>query len=738
MSSFPLRGPCLSGRVLLSVILLCLTATTCAQDWEGSFTIVPASAPEMVLEAVGAGTTENTSVSLGAPAGTANQKWALVSQGDGFYLIRPAHSEKLVLAAAGGASENGTAIVLESESGKPWQRWSIKRNANGTFSLLPKHAPEKGLDDFGGGKTAGAKQDLWTYQAEDEHLQWHLKPIAGAKTPPFEAPAPIASAAGNPDAPKATTKEFTFTESVIFPGTRRGGTVFIPAQYDGTKPACVYVRQDGYNPKEKAMLEALIASKEMPVTIGVFVGSGSLPAPMKDTLGRRNRCFEYDGVGDNYVRFLTEELLPYISRTFDLKLSDSGNDRCIAGGSSGGISAFNAAWERPDAFSRVYANSGSFVAFRGGHEFPTLIRKYEAKPIRAYLTTGSHDMENCAGDWYLLDQEMDKALKFSGYDYSFHALEGGHVTGWNEHFPEAMRFIWKGWPEPVQAGKNAPRVRDVLADGKWELAAQGFSAARGPACNSKGEVFFADVPANKIQRIALDGKVDVFLSDAGQANALAIGPKDELYTVSNATGKIMSYDAAGKGSVCAEGIRGQYILARPDGGLYVTCAAEKVDESGQIWFVKDGQKTSVDAGLKFPTGLACRPDQWLLAAADGHSKWIYSYQIKPDGTLTNKERFFWLHVPDWEDDAGAESVCYAKEGQLFVATRLGIQVCADDGPTQVILPLPDRSRVYGVCLGGPELNILFAFCGDKVWKRVIKLHANGAFSPWIKVNGTPL
>ena len=127
----------------------------------------------------------------------------------------------------------------------------------------------------------------------------------------------------------------------------------------------------------------------MPVTIGVFVRPGDLPATVKNTMGRRNRCFEYDGMGDNNVRFLVEELLPFVAKEFDLKLSTSGNDRCIAGGSSGGITAFNAAWERPDAFSRVYANSGSFVAFRGGHEFPTLVRKFEAKPIRAYLTTGT-------------------------------------------------------------------------------------------------------------------------------------------------------------------------------------------------------------------------------------------------------------------------------------------------------------------------------------------------------------
>jgi sugar lactone lactonase YvrE/enterochelin esterase-like enzyme len=704
-----------------------------AQDWSGPFNIVPVSAPEMALEAIDAGVAEGTKVSIGHPNGKDHQKWLVTPKGGDSYTIRPAYSERLVLAVSGGKTDNGTQIVLETASDKPWQLWTIKKNPNGSFSLIPKHAPEKGLDDFAGSKDPGARQDLWDYHADDEHLQWQLKPLEGATWPAS------AGDINRPPAPKGTIKEFAFEESVIFPGTKRSGHVFIPTQYDGTKPACVYVRQDGYNPREKGMLETLIDAKEMPVTIGVFIRPGDLPAPMKDTMGRRNRCFEYDGVSDNYVRFLTEELLPFVAKKFDLKLSTNGNDRCIAGGSSGGISAFTAAWNRPDAFSRVYANSGSFVAFRGGHEFPTLVRKFEAQPIRAYLTTGMHDMENCAGDWYLLDQEMDKAMKFSGYDYVFHALDGPHVAGWNEHFSDAMRFIWKGWPEPVKAGPSAPRVQDVIGkDGKWELAAQGFRDARGPACNSKGEVFFIDLPANRIHRLGVDGKVEVFVADAGQANGLSVGPKDELYAVSNATGRVTCYDGAGKGSVVAEGIRGQYVLALPEGGLYVTSAEEKPGEGSTVWFLKDGKKTHVDAGLKFATGLAYRPDRWLLSVADGRSKWVYSFQIAPDGTLKNKERFFWLHVADWDDDAGAESVCYAREGQLLVGTRFGVQACADDGPTQAILPVPDRSRVVGVCLGGPNMNTLFAFCGDKIWRRVVKLHAIGAFSPWQKVHGSPL
>ena len=78
---------------------------------------------------------------------------------------------------------------------------------------------------------------------------------------------------------------------------------------------------DGFNPAEKTLLEAMIAAKEMPVTIGVFVAPGDLPPTVNNTMGRRNRCYEYDGVSDNKVRFLVEELLPFVAKKFNLKLS---------------------------------------------------------------------------------------------------------------------------------------------------------------------------------------------------------------------------------------------------------------------------------------------------------------------------------------------------------------------------------------------------------------------------------
>ncbi len=739
--SFPL------SRILYCVAALGASAVSSyavAEDW-GLYSIVPVSAPALVLEAVDSEPAEGTTVSLGMPTAAANQKWAVVPKGDNFYSIKPSSSSNLVIAAAKGSAQNGAAIVLETDSGQPWQLWALNKQDNGSYTLTPRHAPGKGLDDFGGNTKPGARLDLWENKAGDRHLQWFIKPRAGSPTPAPSAAAEngraayVAPAIKPADVLSGVTKQCALTTSAIFPGTVRDVTVFIPAQYDGSKPACVYVKTDGYNPKEKELLETLIATREMPVTIGVFVRPGELPAPMKGTLGRRNRCFEYDGVSDNNVRFLVDELLPFVAKEFDLKLSTDGNDRCISGGSSGGIAAFTAAWQRPDAFSRVYAASGSFVAFRGGHEYPTLVRKFEARPIRAYLTTGMRDMENCAGDWFLLDQEMDKALKFSGYDYVFRTIDGGHVAGYMDYFQEAMAYLWKGWPERVKAGGNAPRARDVLLpDESWQLLAEGYKRVGSAACNAAGEVFFADPGDNKIHRIDLDGKVTPFVADAGRANGLTVGADGRLYTVSSQTGKIMSYDATGTASVVLDGLRGHSILATPNGGLYVTCNSDAAEESGSVWHVTDRNKTLVDSGLKHATGLAYRPDQWLLSVADGHSRWAYSYQMHPEGALSNKERFFWLHVADWQDDAGAESICYAQEGQMFVGTHAGIQVCADDGPTQVILPLPDRSSVAGVCLGGRDLNTLFALSGGKVWIRKVKVHALGAFTPWLKVTGTKL
>src|SRR5216683_3050769 len=163
-----------------------------------------------------------------------------------------------------------------------------------------------------------------------------------------------------PGVPKGEILKFTFASSKIFPGTTRDYWVYVPAQYKPDKPACVFVCQDGIRYEAPTVFDNLINRKEMPVTIGVFVAPGVVKATDANAaLDRFNRSFEYDGLGDDYARFLLEELLPEVEtkKTSDgraLKLSHDGNDRAIGGESSGAIAAFTVAWERPDALGWLW------------------------------------------------------------------------------------------------------------------------------------------------------------------------------------------------------------------------------------------------------------------------------------------------------------------------------------------------------------------------------------------------
>src|SRR4051794_37796417 len=185
-----------------------------------------------------------------------------------------------------------------------------------------------------------------------------------------------ASYAPAAEIPKGEVTKHSFDQSKIFPGTVRDYWVYVPRQYDPARPACLHVNQDGIQFNAPAVFDELIDKKEMPVTIGVFVMHGRVKAPSPNALDRFNRSYEYDSLGDSYARFLLDELLPDVEKktTSDgrpIRFSHDGNDRSIGGSSSGAICAFTAAWERPDAFRRVFSSIGTYVGLRGGNEYPT-------------------------------------------------------------------------------------------------------------------------------------------------------------------------------------------------------------------------------------------------------------------------------------------------------------------------------------------------------------------------------
>ena len=264
-----------------------------------------------------------------------------------------------------------------------------------------------------------------------------------------------------------------FTDSKTYPETRREWQVYVPVQYDGATPACLLVGLDGILFNATTVLDNLIASGEMPVTIGVFVQPG-VSYDADGNVLRYNRSNEFDRTDGTFARFLETEILPMVEQLVTpdgrpIHLSHNPDDRAITGASSSGIASFSAAWNRPDLFHRVYSSVGTYVAMRGGNDYPALIRKYEPKPIRIFLQDGLKDAWNpLFGEWWEQNLLMESALDFAGYEEIAHWDRGGHsIWHGTKMFPDAMRWLWKGWPAPVKAGDSRnDMLQSLLGTGK--------------------------------------------------------------------------------------------------------------------------------------------------------------------------------------------------------------------------------------------------------------------------------
>lgn len=551
--------------------------------------------------------------------------------------------------------------------------------------------------------------------------------------------------------PKGEILKWTFSESKIFPGTTREISVYVPAQYNGDQPACVYVNQDGIQWKAPTVFDNLINKKEMPVTIGVFITPGKVLAQNKDTdLDRFNRSFEYDGVNGNYARFLLEEVFPFVEsqKASDgraIRLSKSGNDRAIGGSSSGAVCAFTAAWERPEEFSKVFSAIGTYVGLRGADHYDILVRKHEPKPIRIFMQDGSNDLNIYAGDWWKANEAMERSLTFSGYDVKHVWGEGAHNGSHGTAvFPEAMRWLWREHPKPVSQGQTKNVfLNDILIPGEgWELVGEGYGFTEGTAVNAKGEVFFQDIPNAKTYRVSVDGKLELYNPDSKKASGTVFTTSGEMVTITGGwseppTKQVHRYKTATRYEVVADETPGNDVTVSYAGNFYIT-SPDGREKPSKIYLIKpNGERTVADEGLKFANGLCLSPDQTQLYVTESTSHWVWVYQVQPDGTLKHKQKYGWLHVRDSDDNAWSDGLKCDRDGRVYVTTLSGIQVLDQLGRVNAIIPIPmaigkTKGQVSNLCFGGPNFDIMYVSMHDKVFRRKVKVKGVNNFESPVK------
>jgi gluconolactonase len=534
-----------------------------------------------------------------------------------------------------------------------------------------------------------------------------------------------------------TTFKFELTDSKIFPDTTRTITVYVPAEYQGENPACLYVGLDGLGFNAATVFDNLIAQHAMPVTIAIGVSPGTVPSANSPENARFDRSFEFDSRSDRLARFLIEEVIPAVERHTTaqgraLRLSTDPNDRAIGGGSTGAIAAFTVAWERPDAFRRVFSAIGTYVGMRGGEQYYVLVRKTDPKPLRIFMQDGLYDEWPGGpemGDWWMSNQTMNRALEFAGYDVR-HTWGAGTHNG-NQAaslFPEAMRWLWRGWPAPIRAGEPGnPVLKTILQPGEdWQVAADSCGSVTKLAANPRGRVFYPAQGTEKIFELVADEK-PVPCGQAAADAAFAFGGDGRVY-VTRTEGGIQVMDPAphGQPKLLGQGLHIGSMTVRNNGDIYAVTRSGNLEN--ELWLIRAiGEKVRLDKDLAGASGVALSPDGLWLFVAQGLSRTGVSYRVRSDGTVDARQAFYDFYVPAWADDSGAAGIAMDRDGLAYVATRMGVQVFDRNGRVAAILPLPGNAAGTGLCFGGPDFDTLYVASGGKVYRR--KLHVPGA-PPW--------
>ncbi len=580
---------------------------------------------------------------------------------------------------------------------------------------------------------ADAVKWLWNDNAQSTRV-----PIVTSK-PKWE---PHPRAVVKDDVPVGRVEKMpAFESSKVFPGTTRDWWVYIPEQYDASKPAALMVFQDGQNMMGKwrwripTVFDNLIARGDMPPTVAVFINPGHDKSKPRKNRKHSNRGYEYDSLGDRYASFLIDEILPQVTARYNI--SDDPNMHAIGGSSSGAICAWTAAWERTDYFRKVYSSVGSFTHLRGGNIYPALIRKTEPKPIRIYMADTSGDVDNAFGSWWWANQRMASALKYMGYEVRFDQAQGfGHNADFgSSKFPDAMKWLWrKETHDPTidtsdDLGGDLTLL-DLLIPGEpWELVADDLGFADALCADKAGNLFFCDMREPGVYRIdAATGSKTKIASES--VSGLEFNADESLlYACQGRKSRVISINpVSGAVKTIAEGVKPNDLAVTKDGFILFT-------QTGKSEVIRidpgSGTVTVADKGIGKPNGIALSNDGGTLAVSDYGGTHTWTFRANPGGVLDAKMptmpmrlridakgQFNFNEEPPYLTTSRGDGMAVDRRGRYYVTSDSGVQIFDPTGRPCGVLPKVDASQPLTTCiLAGEGHNLLFIAHGQRIYKR---------------------
>lgn len=241
-----------------------------------------------------------------------------------------------------------------------------------------------------------------------------------------------------------------------------------------------------------------------------------------------------------------------------------------------------------------------------------------------------------------------------------------------------------------------------------EEIGRGYGFTEGPAVGEEGQVYFTDIPNNRIMLWQPDGTISTWREDSGGANGLFVHA-GQVYACLGDRRQVVAI--ASDGTINPLSFQGGHkrlnspndLWVDAQGGVYFTDprygSREGMEQDGEhVWYIAPGVANAQVAARDFtrPNGIVGTPDGRRLYIADHQGATVWQFTIAAPGRLADRMKFC---------DEGSDGMCLDGRGNLYLTWKRAIRIYAPDGTRLAVIPTPIEPT--NVCFGGPARSTLF-------------------------------
>lgn len=245
----------------------------------------------------------------------------------------------------------------------------------------------------------------------------------------------------------------------------------------------------------------------------------------------------------------------------------------------------------------------------------------------------------------------------------------------------------------------------------------GFQFTEGPAADRAGNVYFSDIPANRVHKVDAQGRLSLFREPSNNTNGNMFNAAGELVSC-EMQGRVVAVSPDGKTvRPLAEAYQGKRFNAPNDlvidrsGGVYFTDPHFRAPEplpqgTTAVYYVSAaGEVTRLIDDLKAPNGVILSPDEKTLYVIPSQQAEMMAYPVLAAGKLGPGRVFYSMQQPPGKQGTGGDGLTVDVQGNLYITSGLGLQVVSPEGKLLGIIAFPEQPA--NVTFGGPEGKTLY-------------------------------